>query len=320
MKTATASVLVLLLLSISACGNERAADDEGPAGAGSFAVLQIDFDNLRDNARDRDVPTTVYAPEAAGVYPYVLLSHGLGGDRKHYVYLARHLASHGYVVAVPEHIGSSSRQDAEDLLEALGSEDEICARKDDLVFLIDTASQWNVLTPGLQGKIDLEHIGVTGHSFGGGTSQWIGGARIRHGDGVKDISDPRVKAIVPMAGGGTTSPWFRENSFNHVQVPVMHIVGTDDGWLEKMSSYTNMPDGHKYYVALQNVDHLDFVDEKQRGGEKTERANIIIRALVTAFFDRYLKGEKSAEQKYLKPEYVRTLTTLQVPGVHWYEK
>jgi len=29
---------------------------------------------------------------------------------------------------------------------------------------------------------------VTGHSFGGGTAQWIGGARIKHGDGVKDIT------------------------------------------------------------------------------------------------------------------------------------
>jgi len=118
---------VLLLLSISACSNERAADDEGPAGQGSFKVLQIDFDNLRDDARKRDVPTTVYAPEAPGVYPYVLLSHGLGGDRRHYVYLAHHLASHGYVVAVPEHVGSSSRLNAGELVTRFTAKTK-CAR------------------------------------------------------------------------------------------------------------------------------------------------------------------------------------------------
>lgn len=320
MKTATLSTLALLLLSLSACNNEREADDDGPAGAGPLHVMQIDFDDLRDHARGRDVPTTVYAPEEAGAYPLVLLSHGLGGDRRHYVYLARHLATHGYVVAVPEHVGSSSRRNATELAQSLFEEDEWCARKDDLQFLMDQASLWVVLQPGLQGKIDLEHIGVTGHSFGGGTAQWIGGARIRHGEGVKDISDPRVKAIVPMAAGGTQSPWFRENSFNHVHIPVLHIAGTEDDWLGKLTSHTKMPEGDKYFVALQNVDHLDFVDSRQRGGERTERANIVIRALVTAFFDRYLKGDMSAERKYLKPEYARKLTTWQVPGVHWYEK
>jgi len=189
----------------------------------------------------------------------------------------------------------------------------MCARKDDLVFLIDLASQWNVLQPGLQGKIDLDHIGVTGHSFAAARRAMdrrrAHQARRRR----QGHQRPRVKAIVPLAGGGTTSPWFESNSFNHVHIPVMHIVGTEDGWLDKLSSYTNMPDGDKYYVALDNVDHLDFVDDTNAAARKRAHQHHRARAR-HGVLRRYLKDDKHSKKKYLKPEYVRTLTTLQFPA------
>jgi hypothetical protein len=54
-----------------------------------------------------DLPVDLYLPQGLRQpAPVVVLSHGFGATRASYVYLSRHLASHGFVVAAPEHVGS----------------------------------------------------------------------------------------------------------------------------------------------------------------------------------------------------------------------
>ena len=42
-----------------------------------------------------------------GPFPLVAFSHGYGGHRRQSTFLCTHLASHGYVVAAPEHVGNT---------------------------------------------------------------------------------------------------------------------------------------------------------------------------------------------------------------------
>jgi predicted dienelactone hydrolase len=42
-----------------------------------------------------------------GPFPLVLFSHGYGGHRRQSTFLCTHLASHGYVVAAPDHSGNT---------------------------------------------------------------------------------------------------------------------------------------------------------------------------------------------------------------------
>ncbi|MEW5857221.1 MAG: alpha/beta hydrolase, partial [Cyanobacteriota bacterium] len=66
---------------------------------------------LNDLSRSRTFPVDVYLPQLSGrAAPVIVISHGLGSDRSSYAYLARHLASHGFAVALPEHPGSNSEQ------------------------------------------------------------------------------------------------------------------------------------------------------------------------------------------------------------------
>lgn len=316
------AALLLAVFALAACDTKRDADDDGPAGQGKYDTRRVDFDNLRDDSRGRDVPVSVYAPKDDGPYPLIVLSHGLGGDRSHYTYLAKHLASHGYVVAVPEHVGSSSRLNVFELADALYDPNELRHRARDVSFVIDQAENWNLTHPRLANRISTSEVGVTGHSYGGGTAQAVGGAKQDLEGGFRDLSDPRVVCVAPLAAGsaeGLFNPWFSDESFENVSIPVMHIAGGDDSWYQKKSSHDAMPRGDKYFVVLERVGHLDFTNA-ERDNSKKKRANIIIRALCTAFFNEYLKHDGKSADRYLEANYTDKLTTWQVPDVRWYKK
>ena len=69
----------------------------------------IDFDWL-DASRNRIVPARFYEPiqntNETTPSPLVVFSHGLGGSRTGYSYLARHFASHGIASLHLQHVGS----------------------------------------------------------------------------------------------------------------------------------------------------------------------------------------------------------------------
>ncbi len=79
---------------------------------GPHAVSHVD-ETWTDPARHREVPVRVYIPgpqaDGAGArFPVIVFSHGWGGSRTSYAYLAEHLASHGYLVVLPTHAGSDT--------------------------------------------------------------------------------------------------------------------------------------------------------------------------------------------------------------------
>src|SRR5688500_12960921 len=88
----------------------KAASPQNPSSqqtAPSFRV--VDFDWV-DAIRARQVPARLYWPAdvpSAGV-PLIVFSHGMGGSRGGYTYLARRWADRGVASLHVQHIGSDS--------------------------------------------------------------------------------------------------------------------------------------------------------------------------------------------------------------------
>jgi Alpha/beta hydrolase of unknown function (DUF1400)/Platelet-activating factor acetylhydrolase, isoform II len=64
-----------------------------------------------DRSRRRRVPADLYLPQTVATnLPVIVVSHGVAEDRTTYAYLARHLASHGFAVAVVAHTGGDANR------------------------------------------------------------------------------------------------------------------------------------------------------------------------------------------------------------------
>ena len=134
---------------------------------------------LTDPSRNYSYPADLYLPELNGSapVPVVVLSHGLGSNREDFADVAKHFASYGFAVALPEHLGSNfDLQQA--VLAGRASEvfhvSEFVDRPKDVSFLLDELERRNQTE--WQNQLDLQHVAVGGHSFGGYTALVLGGA------------------------------------------------------------------------------------------------------------------------------------------------
>ena len=136
---------------------------------------------LTDESRQRQFYVDLYQPQQwrAGETPVVAHSHGLASNPESRRRQAAHMASYSYVVALPQHLGSDTIQ-VENFQAGLSREiflnTEFIDRPQDISYVIDELERRNQAEFG--GRLDLENVGVAGHSFGGYTALAVAGAQI----------------------------------------------------------------------------------------------------------------------------------------------
>jgi dienelactone hydrolase len=258
---------------------------------------------------------------AEGKFPLLLFSHGNGGMRSQALFWCEHMASHGYIVVAPDHTGNAGATiidgkliPIDDKLREASAE----ARPRDISFLIDVFARFNKGADSrFYQRVDIEQIGVAGHSFGGYTAT-------RTAD-----LDPRVDAIAPWAAVG------RER--DDYDTPLLMLIATEDDTIgldgnERMRNYFAESRGPKYLVEFVNAGHYSFTEmyrwnpefgdgvgagTRITNGEAIEyigqeEAFRLTNGYNTAFFGKFLKGiadydaylttNQSQEQVILKTE------------------
>jgi predicted dienelactone hydrolase len=76
-----------------------------PAETNGVNVFDL---TVHDDARQRDIPMSVYLPSQPAPAAVVLFSHGLGGSREGRAYLGWHWAARGYGVVYLQHPGTDT--------------------------------------------------------------------------------------------------------------------------------------------------------------------------------------------------------------------
>lgn len=268
----------------------------------------------KDAERDRIVPLKVYCPDGEGPLPVVLFSHGLGGSRENNSYLGTYWAKGGFVAVFMQHTGSDEivwksapmgKKWA--ALKKATTVEVTLSRLGDVPFVIDELERWNKDDDHpLRGKLDLEHIGLSGHSFGAVTTLALAGQKFPRGF---TAADPRVDAFLamsPQSGKGFSA----EQAFGHIQVPILCMTGTKDGSpldpdfkpSDRLKVYAALPEGDKYQLILKGAEHWAFgSDGGRRKRDRNPSHHPAVQQISLRFWEAYLKGDKQAKV-WLKSE------------------
>ncbi|MEG4069267.1 alpha/beta hydrolase [Microcoleus sp. Pol11C2] len=299
--------------------------------------------------RPRTFDMDIYLPHGSQEpAPVVVISHGLGSDRLSFEYLAKHLASYGFAVAVPEHPGSNAQQ-IQDLVTGRANQvaepAEFVNRPLDIKDLLDYLTKLSTTDPTYQGQLDLQRVGVIGQSFGGYTALALAGAEINFAQLDKDcglendtwnlslllqcrarglernqynFDDPRIKAAIAV--NPIVSSILGETNLSKIQIPVMVIAGSADtvapALLEQIQPFTWLTSLNKYLVLMINGTHFSTIEDSPQSlflppPEVIGPEPVLARRYLSGLSLAFMESylnNKSNFRPYLEPSYALSIS------------
>lgn len=247
---------------------------------------------LGDNAVFVGSPVSMSATPLPGAFPLVVISHGFGGNWRNQLWLADALVGQGYIVAAPNHPGTTTAN--RDPAQAA----RLWQRPGDLSRVID----YIIADPARYGTVAEGKIAAIGHSLGGWTALEIAGARFDAGEFERDCQarpqlascrvfaqmragatpelerrlaeswrDRRVAAVVSLDAGLTRG--LTRDSLNALHLPVLVVAAGAPSAdlpaaLESQTMARQLPHASTRYIEISDATHFSFMAACKPGGER----------------------------------------------------
>ena len=287
-----------------------------PAGA----VTQCDA-VWRDGPRGRDLPLRIRLPDGEGRVPAVLFSPGLGGTRGGGEVWADGWAAAGMAVIQMEHPGSDAAvyagqatpEERRARVRAAASAPQLLARIGDVGFILDELARRPREGACDLARIDMDRLGLAGHSMGAWVVQAMAGQRFP-GSAAR-LHDLRLRAFIAMSP--TANPAIPPDAaFGSIHRPFLVLTGTRDGvpaskdpavraaaLAQRTAVFAGLPsDGRKAQALFDGADHMMFAGNRRRADDRLGRAvQAASLAISTAWWQRWLLGEESADTVLDRP-------------------
>lgn len=249
-------------------------------------------------------------PVEDGYFPIIIFSHGFEGWRSQNTTQIQELVSHGYIVFSVDHTYDALITIFEDGTHIKAAKKyckgckpeefykvfspQINTRIEDIRFIIDQIEKIKSgkIESNIAPNLDMDRIGVFGHSFGGGTSLAV------------SILDERIKSCISLDGWYT--PVHPEIYNRGLSKPFLHLGQTEWDVEENykiLDNILSLESDVAYKLSLNGAEHYDFTDSphisnlaaKFNLSSELDSNEIleVTNTTVLGFFDSYLKSETS---------------------------
>ncbi|NMN06430.1 MULTISPECIES: dienelactone hydrolase [unclassified Novosphingobium] len=273
--------------------------------AQAFAAPAICNATWTDAARSgRPVPVRIRMPEGRAQVPVILFSHGLGGSLDAGTNWVTVWAAAGFATVNIEHAGSDAAiwkgrmRPMQGRRSAMNGQ-QLQARVDDVHFVLDRLAKGGREGACDLGRLDMDRVGMAGHSFGAQTVLAVSGARY---GGAAIMHDPRIKAAIALS----PQPALRQDdrsAFGGIAIPFFSITGTRDELpflnsvapQDRTRPFAAMPTGSKYLLVLEDANHMMLGGQSKRMPVMRATAHIVdaVARFTTDFWRTYLMSGSS---------------------------
>jgi predicted dienelactone hydrolase len=184
----------------------------------------------------------------------IVFSHGSGGLSNQGYKLMEILASQGFILVAPAHLGNRALdfvQDPQDVI--------VANRAGDMSFVIDhMIKRSNTAGDMFEGRVSAQNVGATGHSFGGVTAL---GTAVGFGP---VAADPRIAAVMPVAGAFAVSAApITDAQYKSLTIPALFLGGTLDATVDiqnNRDAFAAIENSPVYNVEIVGAGHEHFTN------------------------------------------------------------
>ena len=226
------------------------------------------------SAGGRSFPARLAYPTRGGPYPTIAFAHGYGIDSSYYRGTLHALAAAGYVVIAPDSETSrlpSHSRFADDLNRSLR-------------WLGRRSATGSRGVP--RGKVDSGHLGVAGHSMGGGVA-------------ILAASRSRSIDTVATLAAADTVPVRASAAVRRLRVPSLFVVGSDDRIVPAAGTavtFRRAP-SPSLLASIKGGSHCGFMETIPVGCDAGFISYVdqlrLTREQLRRWFDKHLRGRKA---------------------------